>query len=757
MTCEAQFFNRKKGININMERTILLIITILCILLAVMLFATACKRNDTTSPSDTVIAPGALIASGKGSEFFIVYPAGWEDHEMNAAMDLKSAFSESYESIPKLIDDSKPENQYEILIGNTNRPESSSVLEGLNEYGWAVCVVGNKIVINAKNGIFLSVAVEYFSRTYIGSTEQLGINHISDHIENSEKQGQPYVISVGNNSVYTVSCLSSGSNYIKSSAHAFSKRLANEQDVSISVSTTGIPSSGKTILLATDETIDGWQISFEKDGNIFVLGQNDALAVCALNYFSAEYMKKDEDGDIQIKNTQTVSEMATEYARDGWLLAVPAYEGGVLAQKLYDCGTGMQNDSGSPSAERSFMMCISETTATQFNLYQYKLSDCGYTLDSENTVPCSNGKNNLFCGYRKGDQYVWVYYLANTSEVRVIEDRVSTPESEFEYSFDYDDNTATEIYLYGMKYDPMGMGYGEEGGSLNSTNNGLFMIIKQADNSLFLIDGGFFVQATPKAVNGLWQFLHEITGKKENEKIVISCWFVTHPHNDHHALVSSLINNYHQYLDLQRVMFNFPTPTEMTGNMGIEKEIRTAVRQYFPNALFAKCHTGQSIQLGSMTIDVMTTHEDAVLATTGKNTITEGNSLTSLLRFTFADGTRYMELGDFGEERESALLGMYSGAEFKCQISTVAHHGYNRLQLLYSKIGARYVLWSNYPSDNWSTETTSSKWRKTVSEHNIQYVRAANPNVEIYYAGLNTAKLECKNREITVTLFDPIY
>ena len=36
-------------------------------------------------------------------------------------------------------------------------------------------------------------------------------------------------------------------------------------------------------------------------------------------------------------------------------------------------------------------------------------------------------------------------------------------------------------------------------------------------------------------------------------------------------------------------------------------------------------------------------------------------------------------------------------------------------------------------------------------------VAAANPNVEIFYSGLNTAKLECKNNEITVTLFDPVY
>ena len=736
-----------------MKRKIFLIGAALCLLLTSLLAVTACKnKKDDQDQTE----PGALIAGTEGSVFSVVYPARWEDNEMNSAMDLKYAFSEAYVSIPKMTDDSKPDSGYEILIGNTNRPESASVLEGLNDYGWAVRVMGNKIVINAKNILFLPDAVNYFITTYVGSVEQLGINHISDHIENSEKQGQSYVISAGKNSVYTVACSSSGSSYLKSSALAFSKALAEEQGVNLPVSTSGTPSSGKLIRLGTDVKVNGWQISFETDGNISILGQNDALAICALNYFNNEYMKKDAEGDILIQNTQTVTEAASDYARDGWLLAAPAYEGGKLSPKLYDCGTGLQNDSSTPGAEKSYMMCISETNATQFSTYQYKLSDCGYTMDSERSVPCSNGKYNLFYGYRKGNQYLWVYYLANSGEVRVIEDRASS--EDFAYSFNYDENTATEIYLYGMKYDSLGRGYGEAGGPTNNTNNGNFIIIKQADNSLFLIDGGFFTQATSAAVNGLWQFMHEITGTPYTEKIVISCWFVTHAHNDHHAMVSSLINNYHKQIDLQRVMFNFPSASEINANsMGLVGDVRNTVRQYFPDAKVLKCHTGQSIRLGSMTIDVMTTHEDAVVASSGKSTMTDGNSMTTVLRFTFADGTRYMELGDFTEERESSLLGMYSDAEFKCQISDVAHHGYNRVQRLYSKISARYVLWSNYPSDNWLTDTEAGDWRKKVSQHTLQYVRTANPNVEVYYAGLKTAKLECKNGEVSVTLFDPVY
>lgn len=732
-----------------MKRT-LFKLAIVCLLAAGFLFAVSCGRDPAGDPDETTVDPGALIAGKSGSVFSIVYPVRWSDLEMNAAQDLQSALSKSYASVPKLIDDGKAATDYEILIGNTNRPESASALEGLNDYGWAITVSGNKIVLNAKLGTFLSDAVEYFIRTYVGSAEQIGINNVSEHIDNSEKYSQPYVIAVGNRSAYTVCYPSSGSGYLKASARTFSEKLLKEQGVSIAVQS-GKPSSGKAITLSDDSTVEGWKIVYEENGDISILGKTEALAVCALNTFQTEFLKKDTEGDILMKDPKPVSSDAGDYARSGWLLAAPAYEGGTLASRLYDCGAGML-DSGS-----SYMMCVSGTTAAQFYNYLEKLSACGYTMDSENTVPSSTGKSNLFAGYRKGTQYLWVYYLAETGEVRVIEDRISTPESEFEYTFDYDNNTATEVYLYGMKYHPQGSGYGEEGGDPNSCNNGTFIIIKQADGSVFLIDGGFYVQATPAAINGLWQFLHEITGKSANEKIVISCWFVTHPHGDHYALVSSLIEIYRDQLDLQRVMFNFPTASEVGNNMGIEGKIRGAASRYFPNAQFAKCHTGQSIRLGSMTIDVLTTHEDAVSATTGKTTITEGNSMTSVLRFTFADGTRYMELGDFTEEREAALLKMYQAAEFRCEISDVAHHGFNRVRTLYNRIAARYILWSNYPADDWSTATESGRWRKVVSEHNLTYVRESNPNVEVYYAGLNTAKLECKHGEVTVTLTDPVY
>lgn len=736
-----------------MKRT-LFRIAIVCLLAAGFLFAVSCGGDPAKDPVETTVEPGALIAGKSGSVFSIVYPARWTDEEYNAAQDLRSALSKSYSSVPKLVDDSKDVAEYEILVGNTNRPESAAALEGLNDYGWAIRVSGNRIVINAKIGTFLPDAVEYFIRTYVGSQAELGFNHISGHVENSEKYSQLYVISAGSRSAYTVCYPSSASGYLKASARTFSEQLLKEQGVTIAVQS-GKPLSGKAVALSVDSTIEGWKIVFEENGDISILGGTEALAVCALNTFRTELLKKDTEGDILMKDPKPVSDIADDYTRPGWLLAVPAYEGGTLAPRLYDCGSGI-TDTGS-----SYLMCVSGTSAAQFSNYLDKLSDCGYTLDSEKVVSSSTGKSNLFSGYRKGMQYLWVYYLAETGEARIIEDRASTPASEFEYTFDFDNNTATELYLYGLKYE-------ETGGE------GALLIVKQADGSVILIDGGSLKQTTAASVSGLWQFLHTITGKAEGEKIVISCWFITHPHSDHFALVSAMIETHREQLDLQRVMFNFPNPSEATAgarngeNMGIDDKARGSISRYFPNALFLKCHTGQSIRLGSLIMDVMITHEDSVDASTGKSVMPEGNAMTSVVRFTFADGTRYLELGDFtGEEsasekshykqRQELFAKMYAASEFECKIVNIAHHGYNSLPSIYPKIKAGYALWSNICFTNESIFDSNSRWKWVRANHIKTQLGNSGVTPQIFYAGQKTTKLECWNGNVTVTQYDPVY
>ena len=166
--------------------------------------------------------------------------------------------------------------------------------------------------------------------------------------------------------------------------------------------------------------------------------------------------------------------------------------------------------------------------------------------------------------------------------------------------------------------------------------------------------------------------------------------------------------------------------------------------------MFAKCHTGQSIHLGTLTVDVLTTHEDMVSATTGLTTMTEGNSMTTALRITFADGTRYMCLGDLSLEQQEGVIQMYDASLLQCKIVEVAHHGFNLLTDLYKKILPTYALWPNYEPSNFTG------WHYEITDR-VQY-RLGKCGVQyFYYAGLNTVKVTCQNQTVTVTTSSPVY
>ena len=76
-------------------------------------------------------------------------------------------------SVKNEADTSDGTDQYEILVGSTNRPESKQALDYLvsktgGRYDdYIICTIGKKIVINATNAAALEAATKYFVENYI--------------------------------------------------------------------------------------------------------------------------------------------------------------------------------------------------------------------------------------------------------------------------------------------------------------------------------------------------------------------------------------------------------------------------------------------------------------------------------------------------------------------------------------------------------------------------------------------------------------
>ncbi len=320
--------------------------------------------------------------------------------------------------------------------------------------------------------------------------------------------------------------------------------------------------------------------------------------------------------------------------RDDWGLApIPAYVGGTLSA-VYATGYGVSM--GEPE-KGGRLQLISETSAEEFNAYLKALEDAGYVRYFYRELG-----ENIYAQYKNGDVLVYIYYVGCEKETHVIHDLEGTSLEEFNYSYEMKDTDTVSFYQYALMFDPTGKGgYNPEKGKIYE-NCGLFDVMKLADNSLVLLDGGWFPQTPEKAVEECFKFLCEITGTKDGERLRIAALYFTHGHGDHIYMALRLLERYSDRIVVERLMHNLPgiycDPNfNVLGGILAEK---------YPDMKFAKLHTGEEINLGGVQFDVIYTHEDMV-DSEGVSEIREFNNTSVMLKMT-ANGRSFMLMGDWG-------------------------------------------------------------------------------------------------------------
>ena len=111
-------------------------------------------KDDEESLTDEVSDRLTIVAPGGGSEFTIVHST-LGDKELTSAINVLQArleikFSASIKSVSHVANGEKgtvQNDNFEILIGQTNRKESVEALESLAYGEYVIRVVGNKLVI----------------------------------------------------------------------------------------------------------------------------------------------------------------------------------------------------------------------------------------------------------------------------------------------------------------------------------------------------------------------------------------------------------------------------------------------------------------------------------------------------------------------------------------------------------------------------------------------------------------------------------
>lgn len=388
-------------------------------------------------------------------------------------------------------------------------------------------------------------------------------------------------------------------------------------------------------------------IKLFENGKIAIVASNEDSLIKAINYFAQTFIQNNTTDELKLEKNYSYYKELGNTAQTKWAFNdIPEYKKGVRAKAAYDTGT---NNSLSNQTSGK-MQIISETTAEDFAEYLDLLKKEGFT-----EIVKTENNGNVYVQFQRPDsnKVIYTYFTKAFSEVRVIDDRASRPEPDFEYTCA--DGPVT-YYQYGMMHDPLGAGEGNKSFGKYG-NNGAFDIIKLADNKLILIDGGGEPQVSAASTDAMINFLYEITGldRAAGDKITVAAWYFTHAHGDHYQFIKTITNTpaFAECFVFERIMHNLPAPGVMPCGSDLGT-LSTKLNAQNPGLKYIKIHTGQNITLGNVTIDVLMTHEDAVDPQTGRSIIIDNNNVCPVLRINANDKV-ILYFGDWGGNDQSTV------------------------------------------------------------------------------------------------------
>lgn len=365
-----------------------------------------------------------------------------------------------------------------------------------------------------------------------------------------------------------------------------------------------------------------------------------------------------------------------------WMLGCPAPDSGIIARGCYNGGPMLADDRNGPTPYDTYMQIVSGVTERDYWAYVDKLKG----VEIRPFLEREAGRDR-FLAFRYGGKDYHVCFFAARGQIRVTEGPVSDSLKDFGYHADGPERT--EVYQYGLYYDP------DNNMTPKTANCGMLYIIRLSDNSLFMIDGGFYLQWNEEAAQGLWEFLLKITNTPADGRIRIAGWFFTHTHADHIDGCVKLLNRHHSQILLERLMFNFPLYASVGGYELSAYHVRDMVARWYPEAKALRLHTGQEFTLADMKVEVCYTMEDPVTPEEPTRfPLRDGNCMSAILKLTIG-GRTIMMLGDTNVETEEFLVRCSERALWKADMVQLAHHCFNFLDTLYEWIEAPVIMVPN--------------------------------------------------------------
>ena len=653
---------------------------VLVLVMLIGCFAGCVNDKDEHSEKETTYA---YIVDGGSSEYSVVMGDKATSEVKSLATDLVGHIEKlTSAKLDRITDNASkyPVLAKEIIIGVNDREESKALFSELSETGWKIKYTDSKLVIVASNDYMLSLAYNALTEKYLIKDEKglkiddkldVSYSGVDDMVSLLDDEGKfKYTVVFSANATSEVrSAVSNLTDMLKYALGINSVPVTTDKNADNGGFEILVGETNRSASKALYDGIDVLEMKSAVEGNKIVIGSglNNSIgnAVSSFVSYVINLSRGTYDGKYMLAKNYSDTKTSIDY-----LEGIPVIKAGTLIGSD-DCGDG------------THVLVWDNVKEADYNAYKNELEAAGMVLS--NTYEMGNNKHALY----KGDKAnVYASYIGSENIARVFYEKAGTlyPSAE-EQSYE----TVSEYIptLWMLDVDSQKSSSDAASGS----NGGMSFILKVADGSFIIIDGGY---NTAKESSRILDFLKENT--PEGQTPVVSAWIITHQHSDHYGALRSMTAKHLNDITVKAFYYNMPSEGHDAAD-GMANSIRGWMSKWKGAVQYSKLHSGMRFYVADAQIDVIFTHED-LYPVTGTNL----NDTSLVLRVTHG-GKRIMFLADI-EERASRVIEKYmTKEEMKSDFVQVAHHGYEgATRAIYDMIEAHTVLW---PVNTFSFQSSS--------------------------------------------------
>lgn len=417
--------------------------------------------------------------------------------------------------------------------------------------------------------------------------------------------------------------------------------------VEILIGRTAYPESAE--VLATTAYGD-YTVAIKGNKLVVAAWDDDALIVGVDALFTLLY-ENYADGNLTVPPIQLTNTVNRA------LSTVPTLEGGAVEYI---------QEAGAPIGETAVQITLSDVENEEYTAYCGVLAEAGYAVVQENAIG-----ENRYLTLTDGERRVTVYHMGLMEQVRIIVEqaRAISPEP-----VDYTAVCDTTLLQLGLDVNNP---------DLDSAMNAY--VVQLADGRFVLMDTG-----TESAAPYLYRYMKNLV--PDGEKIRIAAAFISHPHVDHMDGLKKLADSYRKEIECEAVYINYGAFSMQSRYVESTFKNHWNSMELAAKKLGAEVYvmrTGQRIEIANAVFEVLWCPEDF-----GNQIIEDYNNACVVIRMTVGD-CKAIFLGDCRDKASPIVVEMYRGA-LKCDIITVAHHGYGgSVFALYEHAAASIVFWPN--------------------------------------------------------------